>query len=97
MTVAQPWLELLQFIKSTWPRSNYITRTWQDVKEKLHERVAIMFQSSGFLYGSYNNFMSNELSEFRLEFPCLLAKMHWKDRYDWPTKKNLVSWIVIRT
>ena len=26
-----PWLELLRFIKSTWPRSNYVTSTWQEV------------------------------------------------------------------
>ena len=30
-TVAQPWLELLQFIKSSWPRSNCVTSNWQEV------------------------------------------------------------------
>ena len=31
MTVAQPRLELLQFVKSTLPRSNYVTSNWQEV------------------------------------------------------------------
>ena len=31
MTVAQPWHELLQFIKSIWPRSNYVASNWQEV------------------------------------------------------------------
>ena len=31
MIVAQPWLELLRLIKSSWPRSNYVTGNWQEV------------------------------------------------------------------
>ena len=29
--VAQPWLELLQFIESIWPRSNNVASNWQEV------------------------------------------------------------------
>ena len=31
MTVAHPWLELLRFIKRTWPCSNNVTSTWQEL------------------------------------------------------------------
>ena len=59
-----------------------------------------MFQPSGVLYESYDNFMpSNFISGFKLEIQCLLAKMPWKyvSHYGWLTKKILVSWIVICT
>ena len=31
MTLTQPWLELLRFVRSTWQRSNYVTSNWQEV------------------------------------------------------------------
>ena len=30
-TVAQPWFDLLRFIKSSWPRNNYVISNWQEV------------------------------------------------------------------
>ena len=62
-------------------------------------RVA-KFQSNGVFYESYANFMpGNFISGFKSEIQCLLAKMPWKyvSHYGGPTKKILVSWIVIRT
>ena len=133
MTVAQPWLELLQFIKSIWPRSNYVTSTWKEVPNEFfsnrctcclifHNRspsvtedieiwkscmnalsschLCRCFQSNGVLYESYDNFMpGNFISGFKSEIQYPLAKMPWKyvSHHGWPTKKILVSWIVIRT
>ena len=31
MILAQPWPELLLFIKSLWPHNNYVTSNWQEV------------------------------------------------------------------
>ena len=58
-----------------------------------------MFQSNGVLYENYDKLMpGNLVSGFKLEIQCPLAKMPWKyvSHYGWPTKKILVSWIVIR-
>ena len=105
---AHPWLELLTYIKTTWPRSNYVTSTWQEVHSGFFCKRCTCHNWRYWdlpklhdgvviappMFNSVQYSLLKKLWKFHA-----LAKIPWKNvsYHGWSTKKTLVSWIVTRT